>query len=79
MTIKEAFKRLQYDRSDTPCYHPTFDIWFINSDGESDTTQFTTESLKSAEKELSEFFNMFCKDEGFRRNSVLSITWVDDN
>lgn len=79
MTIKQAFSSLQWDVKGT-VYRPTFDINFMNCDGECDETQFTVSgSFKTAIKELTDFFSDFCKENGCRTTSVTSITLVDDN
>lgn len=48
-------------------YHRTYNIGFINSDGSEDETQF--DDVKSI-KELEELFSGFCKENGFRKDTV---------
>lgn len=50
----------------------TYDIDFINPDGETDETQFDAENIE----ELDQLFTDFCKENGFKRNTVVSITIV---
>ena len=73
MTIREAFKCrvIEYPEKHKPMY----DIDFYN-DGEIDETQFTVNSISTAEEELIAFFKEFCKENSFKTNSVISITSV---
>jgi hypothetical protein len=77
MTIKEAFKRRQIEYWGV-AYKPTYDINFINN-GQIDSTQFTVNSVSTAEKELTDFFKDFCKDNHLKENCVRSITLVYPN
>lgn len=76
MTIKEAYKKLRAEIRGS-IYAIVFDIDFTNSEGEVDETQFTASCFKNAEKELSKLFSDFCKENGYKKDSVLSITWVN--
>ena len=51
-------------------YPATYDIDFINDEGDIDETQFDVNNLK----ELEECWRDFCKDNGFKQNSITSIT-----
>ena len=61
MTVRKAAKGI-FTR-----FHRTYNIWFINSDGSEDETQF--DDVKSI-KELEELFSDFCKENGFRKDTV---------
>ena len=61
MTVRKAAKGI-FTR-----YHGSYYIGFINSDGLEDETQF--DDVKSI-KELEELFSDFCKDNGFRKDTV---------
>lgn len=54
-------------------YHQKYNIGFINSDGMEDETQF--ESVKTL-KELSDLFRDFCKENGFKTNTVTYVEAV---
>ena len=64
MTVSKAAKGI-FTR-----FHRTYNVGFINSDGAEDETQF--DDVKSM-KELGELFFQFCKENGFRKNSVTYI------
>lgn len=80
MTIREAFKKHQADIYETKTMrNAMFDIDFLNSDGESDETQFTVKgehTSQEIERELNAYFKEFCKENGFDRSSVVSITYL---
>ncbi|MBU5333587.1 hypothetical protein KQI61_15415 [Anaerocolumna aminovalerica] len=76
MTIKQAFRLLHADTNGL-IYKPTFDINFIDDSGDVSETQFTANSFKSAVNELNEFFTDFCQYNGYKANSVISITLVN--
>ena len=79
MTIKQAYKSLGIDTHGL-IRNPTFDIDFFNDNGERDETQFTvSSSCMNIPKELAAFFKDFCRENGYKANSVISITLVDDN
>ena len=61
MTVSKAAKGIF-----TRC-HRSYYIGFINSDGAEDETQF--DDVKGI-KELAELFSGFCKENGFRKNTV---------
>lgn len=81
MTVKQAFKKLQSEKSflcRTP-YNAMFDINFLNDSKMEDEVQFTitgTRSLNEICNELSELFSEFCKENNFKNNTVTSITYV---
>lgn len=77
MTIKQAFKTRIWEFPEL--YKPTYDVAFINNQGEHDEVQFTVNSMGTAIQDLEELFADFCKENGYRRNSVLSITSVEPN
>ena len=64
MTVSKAAKGI-FTR-----FHGTYNIGFINSDGSEDETQF--DDVRSI-KELEYLFFQFCKENGFRKNSVTYI------
>lgn len=79
MTIRQAYKKLEADVHGI-IRRATFDIVFQNSEGEMDETQFTVLSgTRGADKELAELFKCFCKENGYKENSVINIVLVDDN
>lgn len=67
MTVRGAAKG-SYSR-----YNQKYNIGFINSDGMEDETQF--ESVKTL-KELSDLFRDFCKENGFKTNTVTYVEAV---
>lgn len=77
MTVKQAFKKLQWE-TEEKIYRPMYDIDFVNEEGEGDEVQFTT-SASDSENELCELFEEFCKENGCRKNSVISITLVGND
>lgn len=58
--------------------YQTVDICFLDSDGNVDETEFTVKGFctKAGNKELSDLFSDFCKENGFVRNKVISVTIV---
>ena len=64
MTVSKAAKGI-FSR-----FHRTYNIGFINSDGLEDETQF--DDVKNI-KELEELFSSFCKENGFRKDTVMYI------
>lgn len=64
MTVSKAAKGI-FSR-----FHRTYNIGFINSDGLEDETQF--DDVKNI-KELEELFSGFCKENGFRKDTVMYI------
>lgn len=80
MTVKEFFASEISDlRGEVHSKHPMYNIQFINDLGEEDETQFTCESEASAEEELSAFFKEFCEENGFKTDSVIGISIVNDD
>lgn len=81
MTIQQAWKKGIGYEGKKLSYRPTFDINFINADGEADETQFTSSSngWRQIPYELTELFTQFCKENNHPTDTVTSITWVDDN
>ena len=67
MTVRKAAKG-SYSR-----YNQKYNIGFINSDGMEGETQF--ESVKTL-KELSDLFRDFCKENGFKINTVTYVEAV---
>jgi hypothetical protein len=51
----------------------TYDIDFINLDGNSDETQFSAHNIK----ELSILFKEFCEENSFKTNTVTSIASIN--
>jgi len=80
MTIRKAYQNLNLEDYPTTVKmnNPMFDIDFYNGI-RTDETQFTILGLvekKAIIKELTLLFKAFCKDNGYRTNSVESITYV---
>ena len=79
MNIQECLKKngLQMEVDELKRYQMV-DIDFINSDGKEDETQFSVSFIgtKAGEEELTQLFSDFCKENGFKTNTVQSITVV---
>lgn len=72
-TIRQAFKKriLEYPEK----YKPTYQVSYMeNEDGME--TEFTVNSSSTAENDLQELWNDFCKDNGLKKNSVVAIVCV---
>lgn len=80
MTIKECIKKYgwQTEVSGPLKRFQSVDIDFVNSDGLEDETQFDISGAGTAEgiKKLTDLFSGFCKENGFKTNSVTSVTIV---
>ena len=72
-TIKQMFKKriLEYPEK----YKPTYQINYIE-DKDMMETEFTVNSASTAENELQDFWNDFCKDNGLKKNSVVAVVCV---
>lgn len=79
MTIKEYVKKygMQMEVDHLKLYQ-SVDIDFINSEGMEDETQFdiANAATKSGIAELNDLFKQFCKENGFKTNTVTGITIV---
>ncbi len=75
MTVKQAFKKrvIEFPEGYKPIYRVVF-----GGDGGKDETEFSAHSISTAEDELDCFFKDFCRDNGFKRNSVICIVCVGD-
>ena len=82
MTIKECIKKhgLQMEVDELKRYQ-TVDVCFVNSDGQEDETEFNVRYMgtKQGEQELTNLFKEFCKENGFKTNTVLSVTVVKNS
>lgn len=80
MTIKQCIKTkwINYELSGDLLVYQTVDVNFINSDGLIDETQFDVRYVDSIEgqNELTELFQDFCKDNGYKTNTVTEISIV---
>lgn len=72
-TIKQMFKKriLEYPEK----YKPTYQVSYMENEDAMET-EFTVNSLSTAENDLQELWNDFCKDNGLKRNSVVAIVCV---
>lgn len=79
MTIKEWINKhgLQVEVSELKKYQ-SVNISFINSDGRDDETQFDVENIisKSGVLEIAKLFHGFCKENGFKENTVTNVAVV---
>lgn len=79
MNIKECIKNngLQTE-VDALKRCQTVDVSFINYDGIEDETEFDVSFIgtNAGEEELSQLFADFCKENGFKTTTVLSVTVV---
>lgn len=80
MTIRECIKKngWQIEVAGPLKRFQSVDIDFVNSDGLDDETQFDISGAgtTSGIQRLSELFSVFCKENGFKTNSVMSIAIV---
>ena len=63
MTIREAGKRI------VTTVGGTYRIGFINTDGQDDETEFDAYNMA----DLETLFRDFCKENGFRQNTVIYV------
>lgn len=77
MTIKQYIQKhgLQYDCE--PGLHRAMSvvIGFTNDDGDDDKTEFSV-TINDTINELDKLFSVFCKENGFSRNTVTHISVV---
>ena len=64
-TIKQAFKKRIWECAEK--YKPTYQIM---------ETEFTVNAASTAQNELQDFWNDFCKDNGLKKNSVVVVVCV---
>ena len=80
MTIKQCIKtkEINYELSWDVLVYQTVDVNFINLAGLIDETKFNVRYVDSTEgqNELTELFQDFCKDNGFKTNTVTGISIV---
>ena len=79
MNIGECIKEKGWQMEvDSLKRYQSVDVAFINSDGLEDETEFdiTGAGTKDGEKELTSLYKDFCKENGFKTNTVLSVTVV---
>ena len=76
MTIKQCIKKKgwQIDCDSKLGRYMSVDIGFVNSDGKDDETQFDIKAYDV--DELDNLFADFCKENGFKKNTVYSICIV---
>ena len=76
MNIKEHIKKigLNVEVESKKCRYMNVDVSFVNSDGRDDETQFSIKAYDA--DELSRLFADFCKENGFKKNSVTCIAIV---
>lgn len=74
MTIKQCAKKRGIQSEINVLFRiNTYDIDFKNSNGDMDETQLDASDVN----ELDELYAEFCKENGFKRNTVNSITIVE--
>ena len=79
MNIRECLKKNGWQiEVDYLGRYQSVDVDFINSDGNEDETQFDIcgALTKAGEKELVDLYSDFCKENGFKTNTVISVTVV---
>ena len=74
-TIKQAFKIRNAEIPER--YKPIYQISYIEN-GAHMETEFSVSSISTAEINIQEFWNDFCKENNLKTNSVESITCVGD-
>ena len=76
MNIKEHIKKIGWNMEADykNCRYMNVDVSFVNSDGRDDETQFSIKAYDA--DELSRLFADFCKENGFKKNSVTCVTIV---
>lgn len=76
MTIKEYIKKngWQVECETKPCRYMNVDVSFLNNEKVEDETQFSIRAYDS--DELNQLFANFCKENGFKRNTVTCVTIV---
>lgn len=72
-TIKQAFKKRIWECTEK--YKPTYQISYMENKDMAET-EFTVNSASTAENELQDFWNDFCKDNGLKKNSVVAVVCV---
>lgn len=79
MTVKECIKQngIQMETDELGKYQ-TVDVGFINADGLEDEVQFDIGFIgtKAGAEELEILFSDFCRENGFPKNKVTSVTVV---
>lgn len=76
MTVRQYIRKYgwQIECEPNACRAMSVDIGFMDPDGRDDETQFDIAAYD--ERELSGLFDGFCKENHFRRNTVIGITIV---
>lgn len=76
MTIKQYMKEngWQVACASKPCRYMNVDINFLNNSKLEDETQFSIRAYDI--DDLAELFEAFCKENGFKKNTVTSVTIV---
>ena len=72
-TIKKAFKKRIWECTEK--YKPTYQISYMENKSIMET-EFTVNSASTAQSELQNFWNDFCKDNGLKKNSVIAVVCV---
>ena len=79
MTVEQCIKKNGYQSEVKSIkLFSSVDISFVNSEGIDDETQFDVINVltRSGIEELSELFDTFCKENGFKNNTVYALTIV---
>lgn len=76
MTIKEYIKKngWQVECETKPCRYMNVDVSFLSNEKVEDETQFSIRAYDS--DELNQLFANFCKENGFKQNTVTCVTIV---
>ena len=72
-TIKQAFKKRIWKCAEK--YKPTYQISYMENKDIMET-EFTVNAASTAQNELQDFWNDFCKDNGLKKNSVVAVVCV---
>lgn len=72
-TIKQAFKKRTWECAEK--YKPTYQISYMENKDIMET-EFTVNAASTAQNELQDFWNDFCKDNGLKKNSVVAVVCV---
>ena len=85
MTLDEALKAMEIQEGYTyptdECGYWNFNIDFINNEGHLDQTQldvmpYKFDAVRRKCKELNELWREFCKENGFKQNSITGISFA---
>lgn len=80
MLIKDCIKKKGWQTEVTGSLKrcQTVDVDFVNTEGKEDETQFTITGAGTNKgiEELSKLFSEFCKENGLKNNTVISVTII---